>query len=135
MANEFNTQDFTEAFKSMFKNVPGVPADFSAFTDSAKEVAEFNTKLNAIALTAAKQNAELSAKWTQDVLAQVTGLNKPQDQPADYAEVVSEAAAAQVKETPERISQFAEIAKKSQVEAVELIMNTTKDLQAKAVKA
>lgn len=135
MANEFNTQDFTQAFQQMFQNIPGMPADFNGFSDSTAQVAEFNAKLNSIALEAAQKNADLSAKWTQEAIAQATALNTPQEQPAAYAEAVTEATSAQVQELPERVSQFAEIAKKAQVEAVELIMNTTKELQSKAAQA
>lgn len=133
MANQFNTEEFTKAFQSMFQNIPGM--DLEALNAPAKDIAEFNTKLNAIALETAKKNVELSTKWTQDVLADITGLNKPQETPADYASAASEVSAAQLKGAPERISQFAEVAKKAQVDAVELVMNTTKAMQAKATEA
>ena len=127
--------EFTKAFESMFENFPKLPTDMSALTDSTKEVAEFNAKLNTIALEAAKKNAELSAKWTQDVISEISGLNKPQDQIADYAEAVSESATKHAQATPERIGEFAEVDKKAQVEAVELIMAATKDMKAKVLKA
>ncbi len=130
-----NTPDFTAMFEQMFQNMPQMPKDFSAFANSTKEAAEFNSKLNSIALEAAQKNAELSAKWTQDVLSNMGTLNTPQDQPADYAKVVKDAAEAQVQGTPERLSAFAEVAKTAQIEAVELIMNKTKEIQAQATKA
>jgi len=122
---ETNTTDFAQTFQNFFETM----------TNPAQEVMAFSAKMNEIALAAAQKNAELSAKCTQDILAELTSMNKPQGEVADYTKAITDAVTANVQGAPERVSQFAEVAKNAQVEAVEAIMATTKDLQAKTTKA
>mgnify|MGYP000456991346 CR=1 FL=1 len=129
MNNLFQTPDFTKAFEAYFKAVP------ATFTESTAEATALASKIGEITLAAAQRNVELSAAWAQDVLANAADLNKQQAAPADYAKTAAAIATNELQATPERIAAFAEVAKKAQVETVELLMSAGKDMQAKFTKA
>ena len=128
MATKTQTNDFAKAIENMFTNAP---MDMSAFNDVAKNAAEFNSKLSKIALAAAEKNAELTNAWTKETLSKLDQASKVQKDPADYTKAVSDFAAAQAQTSPEHIAAFAEIAKKAQIDTVELLMSAGKDIQAK----
>ena len=132
MATKTKANDFTKAIENFFA---AAPVDMSAFNDIAKNTAEFNSKLSQIALKAAEQNAEISNTWTQETLAKMEELTSVQKDPADYAKAISEFAASQAQASPEHVAAFAEIAKKAQMETVELMMAGGKDLQEKVSAA
>ncbi|MCP4933468.1 MAG: zinc ribbon-containing protein [bacterium] len=132
MATKNQTNDFTKAIENFFTTTP---LDMSAFGDIAKNTAEFNSKLSQIALEAAEQNAELTSAWTKETLVKLEELTKVQKDPADYAKAVSDFTAEQAQTSPEHVAAFAEVAKKTQMETVELLMAGGKDLQAKATAA
>lgn len=119
------TEDFFAAFKM----------DTKVFDDFVKDVAEFNVKMGKIALDAAKKNAELTNAWTAETLKQVEGINKVQKDVTAYGTVASDFAAAQAQAMPEKLAQYAEVAKAAQLEAVELFVAASKDLQSKMVSA
>lgn len=119
--------DFTKPFENMFDS-----ADMSAFNDMFKNAAEFNSKFSEIVLTAAEKNAELSQAWTKETLKKVQTMTKPQSDPADYAKVITDFTSAQAQTTPERIAAFAEVAKKAQMDTIELLVSAGKEAKTKA---
>ena len=131
MANA-NTQDFT----AMFKDVMGsFPVDTKAMEDAFKNQASLNEKLSNVALNAAEQSAEISNKWAKDTLAKMTEMSKAKSEPADYAKAMTDFASAQSEATAEHMAAFAEVAKKVQMETVELMMSAGKTMQEDASKA
>lgn len=126
---EFDFAKATEDFFAAFK------MDTKAFDDTAKNVAEFNVKLTKIALDAAKKNAELTSAWATETLKKAEGINKVQKDVSAYGTVASEFAAAQAQAVPEKLAAYAEVAKTAQMEAVELFVAASKDLQAELVNA
>ncbi|MGI3211579.1 phasin family protein [Roseovarius tibetensis] len=131
MANT-NTQDFS----AMFKDVMGsFPVDTKAMEDAFKNQASLNEKLSNVALSAAEQSAEISNKWAKDTLAKMTEMSKAKSEPADYAKAMTDFASAQSEATAEHMAAFAEVAKKVQMETVELMMSAGKTMQEDASKA
>lgn len=131
MANT-NTQDFS----AMFKDVMGsFPVDTKAIEDAFKNQASLNEKLSNVALSAAEQSAEISNKWAKDTLAKMTEMSKAKSEPADYAKAMTDFASAQSEATAEHMAAFAEVAKKVQMETVELMMSAGKTMQEDASKA
>ena len=111
-------QDFT----AMFKDVMGTfPVDTKAFEDAFKNQATLSEKLSGVALTAAEKSAEISNKWTKDTLAKLSEMSK------DFASANAEVAA-------ENMAAFAEVAKKVQMETVELMLAAGKTMQEDATK-
>jgi len=123
------TPDFTKAFENMFT---AFPADMKTFTDAFQNSTEFSGKFAKIALEAAEKNAELSQAWTKDTLAKLDVATEVKKDPSDYAKVVSDIASSQAQAAPEHIAAFAEVAKKAQMDTVELMLAAGKDAQAEA---
>lgn len=127
-----NTPDMT----AMFKDVMGsFPVDTGAMEDAFKTTATLNEKLSGVALTAVEQSAEVSSKWTKDTVARMNEMAKAKNEPADYAKAMSDFASASAETAAEHMAAFAEIAKKVQMETVELMMAAGKDMGEEAQTA
>jgi len=123
-------------FNAMMKDFLGAfPVDTKAIEDAFKNQAALNEKFSGVALKAAEQSAEISSKWTKDTLARMNDVTKVKAEPADYAKAVTDFASANAEVAAENMAAFAEVAKKVQMETVELMMATGKELQEDASKA
>ena len=126
------TQDFTAIFKDM---TGAFPVDTKAMEEQFKNQTALAEKMSAVAIDAAGKSAELSAKWTQDTLAKIEAMSKAKAEPADYAKAMTDFASASAESAAEHMSAFAEIAKKVQMDTVELMMSAGKDMQQDATAA
>ena len=124
---KLQTPDFTKAFENIFAST-----DTTAFNDVFKNAAEFNSKISDIAIKAAEKNAELSQAWTKETLSKLETITKPQTDPKEYAQVITDFTTAQAKATPEHITAFAEVAKKAQMDTIELLLSAGQEAQTKA---
>ncbi|MEP3345417.1 MAG: phasin, PhaP [Litoreibacter sp.] len=124
MAN--NTQDFTKVFSDM---AAAFPVDMSAYNEAVKNSAALGEKMSKVALDAAATSAELSSKWTKETLTKMSGVTKAQAEPTDYAKAATDFASATAESSAEHMAAFAEVAKKVQMETVELLMAAGKDIQ------
>lgn len=97
--------------------------------------AELNEKLSGLALTAAEKSTEISTKWTKDTLAKLSDMTKVKSDPAEYAKAMTDFAKAQAEASSEYMAAFAEVAKKMQMETVELLMAAGKDMTDEATTA
>jgi len=118
-------QDFTAMMKDMFG---AFPVDTKAFEDSFKSTVELNEKFANVALEAAEKSTEISAKWTKDTIAKMGDVTKAQNEPTDYAKAVTDFASASAETAAENMAAFAEVAKKVQMETVDLLMAAGKNL-------
>ena len=120
----------------MFKDMMGsFPVDTKAMEDAFKTTATLNEKLSAVAIEAAEKSTEISAKWTKDTLSKIADMSKAKAEPADYAKAMTDFASAQAEVVAENMAAFAEIAKKVQMDTVELMMAAGKDLSEDATAA
>ncbi|WP_353472928.1 phasin family protein [Salipiger sp. H15] len=118
------TQDFTAMMKDM---MGAFPVDTKAMDEAFKTSATLNEKLSAVALEAAEKSTEISAKWTKETLSKLSDMSKVKKEPADYAKAMTDFASAQAEVAAENMAAFAEIAKKVQMDTVELMMAAGKD--------
>jgi len=129
-------QDFTAVMKDM---MGAFPVDTAAMDDAFKTTATLNEKLSGVALTAAEKSAEISSKWTKETLAKLGEMSKAKADPADYAKAMTDFASTTAEVAAENMAAFAEVAKKVQMETVELMMaagkNITEDATAAVKKA
>ncbi|MCT4609592.1 MAG: phasin, PhaP [Pelagimonas sp.] len=126
----------TQDFGAMMKDMMGAfNVDTKSMEDAFKTTADMNEKLAAVALDAAEKSSELSAKWTKETLAKISDMSKAKAEPADYAKAMTDFASAQAEVAAENMAAFAEIAKKVQMETVELMMAAGKDLQEETTAA
>ena len=126
------TQDITAMMKDM---MGAFPVDTKAMDEAFKTTATLNEKLSAVALEAAEKSTEISAKWAKDTLAKLADMSKVKKEPADYAKAMTDFASAQSEVAAENMAAFAEIAKKVQMDTVELMMAAGKDFTEDATAA
>ena len=124
--------DFTSMLKDMMGNFP---IDTSAMEDAFKTAATLNERLSAVALEAAEKSSEIASDWTKDTLSKVAEMSKAKAEPADYAKAMTDMASASAEVTAEKLAAFAEIAKKVQMDTVELMMSAGRDMTEEATVA
>jgi len=120
-----NTPDFTKVMQDMMASFP---VDASAFQNAFKTQAAFAEKFSKVALEAAEKSTEITSKWTKDTLAKVADMAKAKAEPTDYTKAATDFASAAAEMASENMAAFAEIAKKVQMETVELMMAAGKDV-------
>jgi hypothetical protein len=126
----------TPDMTAMFKDVMGAfPVDTASMEDAFKTTASLNEKLSGVALTAVEKSTEISSKWTKDTVAKMAEMSKVKAEPADYAKAMTDFASAYAEGAAEHMAAFAEIAKKVQMDTVELMMAAGKDMQEDATAA
>ncbi|MDF2140252.1 Phasin [Paenirhodobacter sp. CAU 1674] len=126
------TQDFTKIMQDMMASMP---VDASKFQDAFKSQAALGEKMTKVALDAAEKSTEITSKWAKDTIAKVGSLAAKKEEPADYAKAVSDFASASAEMAAENLAAFAEIAKKVQMETVELMLAAGKDISEDATAA
>ncbi|MEM1372935.1 MAG: phasin, PhaP [Pseudomonadota bacterium] len=129
-------QDFTAMFKDM---MGAFPVDTKAMEDAFKTSATLSEKMSAVALDAAEKSTEISAKWTKATLGKVSDVTKAKGEMADYGKAMTDFASFSAETAAEHMSAFAEVAKKVQMDTVELMLaagkNITEDATAAVKKA
>jgi hypothetical protein len=127
-----NNTDFTKVMQDMMASFP---VDASAFQNAFKTQAAFGEKLTKVALEAAEKSTEVSAKWAKESLAKLTTAAKAKAEPAEYTKSVTDFASAAAELAAENMAAFAEIAKKVQMDTVELLLAAGKDASTEATAA
>jgi len=127
-----STQDFTKMMQDMMASFP---IDTSAMQDAFKTQAAMGEKLSKVALDAAEKSTEISSKWTKDTLSKLGTVAAVKGEPTDYTKAMTDFASATAEMAAENMAAFAEIAKKVQMDTVELMMAAGKDLSAEATAA
>jgi hypothetical protein len=118
--------DFTKYMTEMMQSLP---LDSAAMQDAFKNQAAMGEKMSKVALEAAEKSSELSAKWTKETLAKISEVAAVKSEPADYSKSLTDFASASAEMAAENMAAFAEIAKKVQMETVEMMLAAGKDMQ------
>ena len=126
------TPDFAKTMQDMMK---AFPVDTAAMQDAFKTQAALNEKMTKVALEAAEKSTEITAKWTKDTLAKVGFLAAAKEEPAEYGKAVTDFASSAAEMAAENLAAFAEVAKKVQMETVELMLAAGKDFSEDATAA
>jgi len=127
-----STPDFAKVMKDMMASFP---MDQSAFQNAFKTQAAFGEKLSSVALQAAEKSAEISTKWVKDTIAKLADTSKAKAEPMDYSKAATDFASAAAEMAAEHMAAFAEVAKKVQMETVELMLAAGKDMSSEATAA
>ncbi|HEY0213198.1 MAG TPA: Phasin [Paenirhodobacter sp.] len=125
-------QDFTKMMQDAWASLP---VDASKFQETFKSQAELGEKFTKVALDAAEKSTEITSKWAKDALARIGTLAEQKDEPASYAKALSDFASSSAEIAAENLAAFAEVAKKVQMETVELMLAAGKDLSEDASAA
>lgn len=125
-------QDYTKAFKDM---MGAFPVDMTGMQEAYKTQASLAEKMSKVALEAAEKSTEISSKWTKDTIGKMGSVAVVKEEPADYSKAVTDFASAQAEMAAENMAAFAEVAKKVQMETVELMLAAGKDMSEDATAA
>jgi hypothetical protein len=126
------TPDFTKVVQDM---MAAFPVDASAFQNAFKTNAAMGEKLSKVALEAAEKSTEISAAWTKSALSKMGDVAKAKSEPTDYTKSMTDFASAAAEMAAEHMAAFAEVAKKVQMETVELMLAAGKDMSEDATAA
>jgi hypothetical protein len=126
------TPDFTKYMSDMMASFP---MDTTALTDAFKTQAAMGEKLSKVVLEAAEKSTEISTGWTKDTIAKMGDVATVKVEPTDYSKAMTDFASAQSEMAAETMAAFAEVAKKVQMETVELMMAAGKEASEEATAA
>ena len=126
------TNDFTKTMQDMMAKFP---MDSTAMQTAFKNQAAFGEKMAKVALEAAEKSTEVSSKWAKDTLAKLSVAATAKTDAADYTKAATDFASASAEMVSENMAAFAEIAKKVQMETVELMMSAGKEVAAETTEA
>jgi hypothetical protein len=126
------TPDFAKTMQDMMASFP---VDASAFQNAFKTQAAFAEKFSKVALEAAEKSTEITSKWAKDSIAKLSDVSKAKAEPTDYTKSVTDFASAAAEMAAENMAAFAEVAKKVQMETVELMLAAGKDMSEDATAA
>ena len=124
--------DYTKMMQDMMS---AFPMDATAMQDAFKTQAALGEKMSKVVLEAADKSNEISAKWMKDSLSKMGEITKVKDEPTDYTKAMTDFASAQAEMTAEMMAAYAEVAKKVQMETVELMLAAGKDFSEDASAA
>lgn len=126
----------TTDINKMMKDMMGAfPVDTRAMQDLFRTQAEMGERMSKVMLEAAEKSSDVSSKWTKQTLAKIGEVSTVKDEPADYTKAMSEFASTSAEMAAEHMAAFAEVAKKVQMDTVDLMLTAGKDLAADAQKA
>ncbi len=123
------TPDFAKTFQDMMANFP---IDTSSFQEAFKSQGILGEKLTRVALTAAERSTDISALWAKDAISRMGELAAVKQEPADYAKSLTDFASASAEVAAEHMAAFAEVAKKVQMDTVDLMLTAGKDVATEA---
>ena len=126
------TPDFTKVMQDMMASFP---VDASAMQNAFKTQAAFGEKLSKVALEAAEKSTEITSKWAKDTIAKMADVSKAKTEVTEYGKAASDFASAAAEMAAENMAAFAEVAKKVQMETVELMLAAGKDFSEDATAA
>ncbi|AGT09477.1 phasin family protein [Paracoccus aminophilus] len=125
------TPDFTKNFQEVLAKLP---IDTSSIQEAFKTQSALGEKLTKISLSAAERSTEISAQWAKDTIARVGELAAGKEEPSDYAKAISDFASSAAEAAAEHLASFAEIAKKVQMDTVDLMLTAGKDIASETQK-
>lgn len=126
------TQDFTKMMQDM---MGAFPMDTTAFQGAFKTSASLGEKMAKVALEAAEKSTEISSKWTKETITKAGALATAKEEPTEYTKAMTDFASSAAEMAAENLAAFAEVAKKVQMETVELMLAAGKDMSEDATAA
>ncbi len=126
------TPDMTKMMQDMMASMP---MDNSAMQNAFKTQAAMAEKMSKVALEAAEKSTEITARWTKETIAKMADMSKAKSEPTDYTKSATDFASSAAEMATETMAAFAEVAKKVQMETVELMLAAGKDFSEDATAA
>ena len=124
----FTLDEYTKNFEKFSTQNPFMSSN------SLDGILEFNSKLSKIALDTFKKNTELSQEWSKETLNSLETFTKTHKNPSDFSKVINDFVTQQTQSSPKHIAEFAEIAKKAQLDIIDLYMSAGKEMNEEMTK-
>lgn len=124
--------DINKMMQDMMGNFP---VDTKAMQDMFKTQAALGERMSKVVLEAAEKSAEVSSKWTKQTLSKIGEVSTVKEEPVEYTKSMTDFASASAEIAAEHMAAFAEIAKRVQMDTVELMLAAGKDMSAEATAA
>jgi hypothetical protein len=124
----FTFDEYTKNFEKFSTQNPFMSSH------SLDSIFEFNSKLSKIALDTLKKSAELSQDWSKETLNSLDTFTKTHKNPSDYSKVINDFITQQTQSSPKHIAEFAELAKKAQLDTIDLYMSAGKEINEEMTK-
>ena len=125
----------TEMNKMMKDMMAAMPMDTKAMQDMFRSQAAFAEKMSKVVLEAAEKSTEISTKWTKETLARVGEVATVKEDPTDYTKSMTDFASTSAETAAEHMAAYAEVAKRVQMDTIELMLAAGKDMGAEATAA
>jgi hypothetical protein len=125
----------TDVTKMMQDMMAAFPVDTAAMQDAFKSQAALGEKMTKVALDAADKSTEIASKWARETIAKLGDMSATKADPADYSKAATDFASAAAEMAAENMAAFAEVAKKVQMETVELMLAAGKNMSEDATAA
>ena len=125
------TPDFAKTMQDMMANFP---VDTSSMQEAMKSQSLLAERFARVALAAAERSTEISSRWAKDSIARMGELAAVREEPSEYAKAYSDFASASAEMAAEHMAAYAEVAKKVQMDTVDLMLTAGKDIAADAQK-
>ncbi len=132
MATKTTTKTADTPFAALFEDLP---FDMKAWNDSLRATAALGEKFSKLALEAAERNIEISSKWAHETLAQLADVAKLPEDPAEAQKALTAFTSNAVEAASENVAALAEVAKKVQIDSVELMLAAGREVQAETAEA
>lgn len=124
--------DYTKVMQDMMQ---AFPVDMSSMQNAFKTQAAMGEKLSKVALEAAEKSTDITAQMAKGMIAKLNDVVKAKTEPTDYTKAMTDFASAAAEMATEHMAAFAEVAKKVQMETVELMLAAGKDFSEDATAA
>ncbi len=126
------SNDYTKMMQEMMSSFP---MDTKSMQDAFKTSAALGEKMGKVALEAAEKSTEISTRWTRSTLSNMGEMVKMREEPTEYTKAMTDFASSSAETAAENMAAFAEVAKRVQMETVELMLAAGKDMSEDATAA
>ena len=129
----------TDVNTSMQDMMANLPIDTAPLQKAVHTQGRLGERLSRMIPQAAEQSTDISAQWTQETIACMDDLVSPGDQPADQGRAMAAFTTAMTMLTNRHMAAFAEVARRLQMDTVDLMLtagdNIVDDAQQAAEQA
>lgn len=119
--NQF--QDYSKAFSNLASYLPLSP---DTLNENYQKSAENFGKAVNIALNAASEVVDINDKWARDTLARAKVVSEEKPSPENFTKSLQDYASSSWEASTQYLASYTEVARKAQMDTVELVIGSTK---------
>ena len=93
-------------------------SNFGSYTDAAKGSVAVGNRLSKVALSSARENARISDKWTNEMIASLQKIFQVKETPFEYSSAVAEFTANTAEASLRHFAEYSNVAKNALTESI-----------------